>query len=241
MPSTADGFAAAASLEGVPSALAAARDGIDVLLRDRGMRRTTPELTAESLLRGAAASAAIEGSPWSLADLRAGAGDPVATAAVRLNAGLLSLAPVVTRSPLQAFARLHTLAAAGLVEDSALGRPRAEPGLAARLHRLAQQLVAPTDAPAIAVAAIAHAEIVTLAPFESENGLVARALERLILVARGVDPTSVTVPEGGHLALVEGYRDALTAYGRGDLDGRRAWLLHAATAVTQGAELSPLR
>lgn len=241
MPPTADDFAAVAALEGVPSALAAARDGIDVLLRDRGLRRTTPELTAESLLRGAAASAALDGSGSSLADLRSGDGDLVAAGAARLNAGLLALVPVLRRSPLQVFARLHTLAAGGAVEDAALGRPRAESGLDARLHRLARQLVAPTEAPAIAVAALAHAEIAALAPFKSANGLVARALERLILVERGVDPTSVTVPEGGHLALADGYRDALAAYRRGDLDGRRAWLFHAATAVTQGAELSPLR
>ena len=30
------------ALEGVPSALAAARDGIDAVLRDRGLRRTAP-------------------------------------------------------------------------------------------------------------------------------------------------------------------------------------------------------
>ena len=40
------------SLEGVGSAFAAARDGIDVMLRDRGLRRTTPDTTGESLLRG---------------------------------------------------------------------------------------------------------------------------------------------------------------------------------------------
>ena len=51
-----DPLAWLASLEGVPSAFAAARDGIDVVLRDRGLRRTSPETTAESLLRGAHAS-----------------------------------------------------------------------------------------------------------------------------------------------------------------------------------------
>ena len=49
-------------LEGIPSGFTAARDGIDVLLRDRGLRRTGPDLTAESLLRGAHASAVLEGS-----------------------------------------------------------------------------------------------------------------------------------------------------------------------------------
>ena len=56
-----DPFLPAASLEGVPSAFAATRDGIDALLRDRGLRRTTPEDTARSLLLGAVATARLEG------------------------------------------------------------------------------------------------------------------------------------------------------------------------------------
>ena len=76
-------------LEGVPSAFAATRDGIDVMLRDRGLRRTTPEQTAESLLRGAHASAVLEGSVSSLDDVRSGSGDELARAAVRVSTELL--------------------------------------------------------------------------------------------------------------------------------------------------------
>src|SRR5690606_20756546 len=47
-----DPFIAAASLEGVPSAFRAARDGMDAILRDRGLRRSTPDDTARSLLIG---------------------------------------------------------------------------------------------------------------------------------------------------------------------------------------------
>lgn len=236
-----DVFGQSSSLEGVPSRLAAARDGVDALLRDRGLRRTTPELTAESLLRGAAASADLGGSETDLEALRAGGGDEVASAAARLNAGLLALIPVVARSPLQALARMHVLAAAGRVDPDLLGRPRSEEGLAARLQGLSAALVATTSAPAIAVAALAHAELMTIAPFEQCNGLVARAIERLILVARGVDPTSMLVPEGGHLALAEGYRAGLEAYACGGPAGRRTWLLHCAAALTSAVELSPLR
>ncbi|MEP6665175.1 MAG: oxidoreductase [Nocardioidaceae bacterium] len=235
-----DDFARWASLEGVPSALAAARDGVDVLLRDRGLRRTTADLTAESLLRGAAASAELEGSTVDLQMLRAGNADDIAMAAARLNAGLLPLVPVVKRSPLQAIARLHTVAASGWVADEALGRPRPEPGLADRLQQLSGALLATTQAPAIAVAGLCHAEIATLAPFETANGLVARAFERLVLVARGVDPTSMVVPEAGHLALEASYRSALIAYGEGGPAGRQAWLLHVAAALTRGVEASPL-
>jgi hypothetical protein len=226
--------------EGVPSALAAARDAVDARLRDRGLRRTTPEVTAESLLRGAAASAELEGSASNLEDLRAGGGDAVAIAAARVNAELLALVPVVSRSPLQAMARLHALAAAGSVSDDALGRPRPVDGVAVRLQALGSVLLAETDAPAIAIAGIAHAEVLTSEPFEKANGLVARALERLVLVSRGVDPASVTVPEVGHLTLSSSYLSALTSYGTGSRGGRQAWLLHVAAAVTRGVEAAPL-
>lgn len=241
MPASLEGFSVAAELEGVPSALAAARDGIDALLRDRGLRRTTPALTAESLLRGAAASAALEGSPTGLEELRHGQGDAIATGAARLNADLLALLPVIATSPLQAFARMHTLAAAGTEMADNLGRPRLDAGIAARLQMLSRHLVAPTRAPALAVASLAHAELATLRPFGSRNGLVARAVERLILVARGVDPASVLVPEAGHGQAGATYRGALTAYATGTPDGRRTWLLYAAQAFGRAAESSPLR
>ena len=81
-------------LEGVPSAYASTRDGIDVMLRDRGLRKTRPEQTAESLLRGAHASAVLEGSGSSLEDVRAGAGDEIARASVRVSSELLAMVPV---------------------------------------------------------------------------------------------------------------------------------------------------
>ena len=62
LPGVSDPLADLARLEGVPSGYASARDGIDVMLRDRGLRKTAPELTGESLLRGAHASAVLEGS-----------------------------------------------------------------------------------------------------------------------------------------------------------------------------------
>ena len=236
-----DPFGAAARLEGVPSALAAARDGVDVLLRDRGMRRTSPALTSESLLVGAVASAQLAGSAATLEEVRAGGGDETSDGALRLYAGLLRLAPVVARSPLQALARMHALAAAGSAPDEELGRPRSDPDAAAVLRELAALLLAPTTAPAIAVAALAHARVITHQPFGYGNGLVARALERLLLVSRGVDPVSVTVPEAGHLVLQSGYREALTGYESGGPVGKRGWLLHAAAAVTEGVAASPLR
>ena len=229
-----------ASLEGVPSAFAAARDGIDVVLRDRGLRRTSPETTAESLLRGAHASAVLEGSGSSLAAVREGAGDAVAADAVRVSTSLLGLAPTLSRSPLQVLARLHTLAAAGSLADDELGRPR-DAEAAERLQGVARLLSSPSSVPALLLAAVVHADLATAAPFASHNGLVARAAERLVLVARGVDEKSLTVPEAAHLALRPAYESNLRAYRDGGANGVHAWLLYAAEAYAAGAEASPLR
>lgn len=226
------------ALEGVPSALASARDGIDAVLRDRGLRRTAPELTAESLLRGAHASAVLEGSSSTLEEVRAGTGDEIAAVSVRLSTELLALAPVVRRSPLQALARLHTVAGAGSLPESQLGRPR-DAASAALLQTVAGMLA--TDAPALLVAAVVHGELQSAAPFASHNGLVARASERLVLVARGLDEKSLIVPEAGHLTLRPAYEGNLGLLRDGGQGGVHQWLLYAAEAYAAGTEASPVR
>jgi hypothetical protein len=234
-----DALSRLASLEGVPSAYAAARDGIDVVLRDRGLRRTSPETTGESLLRGAHASAVLAGSASSLRDVREGAGDEVASDAVRLSTELLGLAPALGRTPLQALARMHAVAAATLPEE-VRGRPR-DAEAAERLRGVGRLLSGPTDAPALLVAAVVHAELATAAPFGSHDGLVARAAERLVLVARGVDAKSLVVPEAAHLALRPAYESNLRGYAEGGPAGVHGWLLYAAEAYAAAAEASPLR
>src|SRR5688572_3933718 len=144
---TDDPLAGLMSFEGVPSAFAAVRDGIDALLRDRGLRRTSPELTAESLLLGAHASAVLEGSGATLDQLREEPPDAAAVAALRVSTEVLALVPVLAHSPLQAFARLHTLAAKGVVPDSELGRPT-DRAAADRLSALGGLLLGRSSAPA---------------------------------------------------------------------------------------------
>jgi hypothetical protein len=228
------------SLEGVPSAFAAVRDGIDAMLRDRGLRRTSPETTAESWLRGAHASAVLEGSRSSLEEVREGGGDEIAQASVRVSTELLGQAQVLGRSPGQALARLHALAGAGSLPREALGRPR-DPAAAERLQEVARLLTAPSSVPALVVASVVHAELAVAAPFASHNGIVARATERLVLVARGLDEKSLVVPEAGHLANRAAYESNLKGYRDGGRAGVHAWLLYAAEAYASGAEASPLR
>ena len=208
------------------------------MLRDRGLRQTSPDLTTEALLRGAHANAVLDGSVSSLDDVRAGTGDEVAQGALRVSVELLGLAPVFGRSPTQALARLHALGAAASVPDDERGRPR-DAASAARLH--ASLGILGADRPALMTAALLHAELVCGAPFATANGIVARAAERLVLVSSGVDAKSLVVPEAGHLALRPAYESNLRAYADGGRAGLRAWLLYCAEAYAAGAEASPLR
>ena len=78
------------------------------------------------------------------------------------------------------------------------------------------------------------------APFASHNGVVARATERLVLVARGVDEKSLVVPEAGHLALRPGYERTSAALREEAPNAVHQWLLYSAEAFAAGTEASPL-
>lgn len=133
-----------------------------------------------------------------------------------------------------------------------LGRPRTGPFVDAgefatlppapvdvgpRLEALTELLrdSAGTDVPALLVAAMAHGEIALVRPFERGNGLVARALERALVIGRGLDGTGVSVPEFGHaVAGATAYAGALSAYAQGTREGLTVWIRHCATAITAG-------
>ena len=138
-----------------------------------------------------------------------------------------ALEGTVARSPAQALARLHVAAAAGSVPDDDLGRPRQSgrgPGtvVAARLSALADLLQASRNAPALLLAAVAHAEVITAEIFPTDNGVVARALRtNPILVSRGLDITGVAVWEG---AQCSGGPQCASRRSAGYADGsRRPW------------------
>lgn len=208
------------------------------MLRDRGLRQTTPEQTAESLLRGAHASAVLDGSTSELDEVRDGTGDAIAAAALRVSTEMLGLAPVLSQTPMQAFARLHALAGKGELDDEQLGRPVSSEA-ADRLQVLSNTMLA-TKVPALVLSALVHAELIAVAPFASHNGIVARAAERLVIAARGVDPFSLVVPERGHLLVRPEYESNLRAYQQGGRGGLHSWLRYAAEAYAKGAEASPL-
>jgi hypothetical protein len=247
---TRDVFAAVADLPGVAAAVERARAAVDELQGHRVLRRSAERVCAESALRGARASAALEGADVALDVLRGGLAEgPVVSGALRVAAEVGRLRPAWRLAPLQALARLHALAAADLVAGDSAGREslgRPSPAGLPRLQALAEALVVGGTAPALVVAAVVHGEVATSAAFPLGGGLVARAAARLTLITRGLDPGAVSVPEVGHLeagATEAGapetgaptYAAALSSYAGGQPAGITAWVEHCADAVVLGA------
>jgi hypothetical protein len=87
------------------------------------------------------------------------------------------------------------------------------------------------------VAAIAHAELAIVRPFAWGSGLLARASTRLVLAARGVDPSLFSIPEHGMLELGRpAYVKALRGYATGSPAGVSEFIVWQATAVAMGAK-----
>ena len=233
--------------------LAAARAEIDALLWRRDVRSNAVEVAASSMERGARDSAAIDGADLAVVD-----DSPmgrVLDAAIRLTAAVPGQVEVFATAPLQALAHLHALTATGFVPDDELGRPRSgdraddplnlgavPPAAAAseRLSLLARTLTTPTEAPALLVAAIAHAELAVVRPFTWGSDLVARAAVRLVIAGRGVDPSLFSIPEHGMFEMGRpAYVRALQGYSSGTREGVLAFISWHTTACAMGAKAVP--
>lgn len=219
-----------------------ARDALGRAHRHRANLRGWPVTAAEAALRAARASSVLDGGPVRLEDL-ADAGtvsDPVFGGALRvaqaLEGGEGPLVGIWRRAPLQALARLHVLAAADQVDEDRLGRPRADAGVGPRLELLADLVSGGTQAPAPVVAAVAHGELLTLRPFGSADGVVARAVSRLVTIASGLDPHGLGVPEVSWMRQPADYRDAAQGFADGTPAGVGAWLLLCCRAMRAGAQ-----
>lgn len=274
-PGTPDGIIACVTdplaplldLTDVPEVLDRARQAVDTAMRHRALRRSGGQVAAESGLRSAVASAALEGHGYELEQVRAGlVTDPVVQGALRVSAALDGLTANWTRSPRQVLARLHVLAARGAVDEAELGRPVADPGVAARLDALADLLVtgagsgnapvretgnalgtgnaSPQGAgtvPGLLRAAVVHGELLALRPFAGPNGVVARAAGRLTLMATGLDPRGLLAVDVGHRQREPEYLGAAGAFATGTPDGLRSWFRHFAAAVeVAAAELTDI-
>ena len=191
--------------------MAASRDGIDALLRDRGLRRTA----ARADRRVAAARGARERRARGLG------GDRWTSSARGDRGRRRRPRPCGSRPSCSASSRCWRTRRCRRSRGCTPWPPRASCRRRPRPARATRS--APSGwrgaGPAAARAAAPRRRwwpprsstpsCATVAPFASHNGIVARAAERLVMVARGVDPTSLTVPEAGHLALRAQYESNL--------------------------------
>ncbi len=239
---TADPLAPLLDLPGVAEASDRARDALGRAHRHRANLRGWPVSAAEAAVRAARASSVLDGGPVRLDDAADAAqtGEPVFAGALRvaqaLEGGAGPLVAVWQRAPLQALARLHMLAAADLVDADRLGRPRTDPDVGPRLELLAGLVTGPTRAPAPVVAAVAHGELLTLKPFGSADGVVARAVSRLVTIASGLDPHGLGVPEVSWMRQPAAYRDAAGGFAAGTPEGVASWLVLCCRGMRAGAQ-----
>jgi len=239
---TSDPLAPLAALPGVAAASDQAREALGRAHRHRANLRRWPVTAAEAALRAARASAVLDGGGLKLdeqLDVSA-TSDPIFAGALRvaqaLEGGETTLVGVWQRAPLQALARLHMLAAADQVDENRLGRPRAEPDVGPRLELLGQIVAGGSAAPAPVIAAVAHGELLTLAPFGSADGVVARAVARLVTIASGLDPHGLGVPEVSWMRRAGDYREAALGFAAGTPDGVARWLVLCCRALRDGAQ-----
>ncbi len=241
---TSDPLAVIAALPGVAEEIIGARDRVDRLLAHRVLRLRSATVAAEAAMRGARASAALEGIDWPLEAVRGFAagrsagveGAPVIRAALRLSAAAPAAVATWRRAPLQALAHLHLVAASGVVPADVLGRPRSGDGVAERLVALGELAGSAGPSSALVLAAVAHGELATLRPFGWGDALIARALARVVLLDRGFDRAGVVVPDVGHGELGrDAYESARAGYAAGCAAGVAAWVGHVARAVAAAA------
>ena len=176
-----------------------ARDAVVAVHNHPANRRGWPATAAEASLRAARASAALDGAPIEAG--RRACTDPVLAGAVRAAEESGRLLATWRSAPLQVLARLHVLAAAGLVpvaeHGTELGRPRPDRAVSQRLGLLADLVTGGTAVPAPVLVAVVHGELLALAPFTIANGVVARAAARLTAVASRPGPEGPRGAGGG--------------------------------------------
>jgi len=230
-----DALAPLLDLPDIAPAIADARTAVDDALRHRALRRSGGVVAAEAGLRSAVASAALSGHAYAVEEVRAGTVlDPVLQGALRIAQQMPALAETFPKAPRQVLARMHSLAASGVLDEAHLGRPVADPVVAARLNTLCELVVAGAGDP-IVRAAVVHGELLALNAFAEGNGVVARAAARATLISSGFDLRGLIVVDLGHREREPEYVGSAHAFATGTVDGVRSWLKHYAAAITIGA------
>ncbi len=249
-----DPLAPLAELPGVPEAIAEANDFIARVHRHKANLRGWDVTGSEAVLRGARASAQIDGgSPWLPEDGQVD--DPILAGALRAAEelapdGITETVTTWRRAPLQVIARLNALAsprmgdevfreraaavdASGAIDGLLVpGRPR--PGADERLQLLGRLLTGGTRVSAVVLSAIVHGELLALAPFSDANGVTARACSRLTTIASGLDPRGLGVPEVWWNRHRDEYAQRAADFASGSVEGVGEWIKFHAKGLSEG-------
>lgn len=226
------------------------RQAIDELMWNRTLRNKDDDFITFLRRSSGYASAAIDGAAMPDDPARepdSSAMGMLAQHGLMITAMADTMGNVFTNSPAQVWARLHSL----ISEDEDRGTPRTSDDVndplrlgnlpsaqeaRERMRHLGEQLVT-SEAPAVLLSAIAHAEISVTQPFIYGSHLIARATARMVLAARKLDEKGVTAPEiGWYLQGRPSYVTALKQYQTGTLEGVTEFVKWHCEGVQRGIQ-----
>ncbi len=251
-PNHIDPLSSLLAISGVAQECEITLKAIDELMWNRTVRRHQVALTPYTRRIAGFATAALDGAQMPKDPTMEPEVSPMGSLSdqgllVTAEADLQTLA--FKTEPLKVLARLHTFVSS----DGDRGQPRTSNDIDDPLrignvpaHQVLQErltqlvdLIINSKAPAILIAAIAHAELATLRPFKQGSYLVARASTRLILASREVDPDGLVMSEYGAFLLGRpAYVKALISYQTGTAVGVAAWIQWQGEAIRKGIEMA---
>lgn len=160
----------------------------------------------------------------------------------------------LTQAPPQTLARLHQVIAAGLGSTEALGRPRDaahtpadrtvplpvtvdDPArLQMRRRQLQHLMTLPDQVPALVVAALVWAELLTIELFATHNAGLGRCVFRALLMSRGLDLFGLCVPEVQVLQDPVTFASQIAAYAQDPEAAAAEWVTYCGALVVSGCE-----
>lgn len=246
---TSDPLEPLAYLPGVEEAVDKANDYIARVHRHPANLRGWDVTGAESVLRGARASAQLDGgTPWLPEDGQVE--DPILAGSLRAAEmlapdGITETQTTWRRAPLQVIARINAVAspqmsdeafrakAAGSAEFLVPGRPKRDAD--GRLQLLGRLISGGTKVNSVVLSAIIHGELLALSPFADANGVTARACSRLATISGGLDPRGLGVPEVWWNRRREEYRAKAAGFAEGTAEGVAEWIIFHAEGLSEGS------
>lgn len=246
---TSDPLEPLAHLPGVEEAVAKANDYIARVHRHPANLRGWDVTGAEAVLRGARASAQLDGgTPWLPENGQVD--DPILAGSLRAAEllapdGITETQTTWRRAPLQIIARINSVASPQMSDEAfrqkaaqsseflVPGRPKRATD--SRLQLLGRLITGGTKVNSVVLSAVIHGELLTLQPFADANGVTARACSRLATISGGLDPRGLGVPEVWWNRRREEYQAKAQGFAEGSPEGVAEWICFHAEGLAEGS------